>query len=709
MIPSSQHRRRGTRHFERTESGYTYLDVVKVNGAEIVSFPITCLFLDAAVEFYYSDILHQRILHLQLSSHDVLTESFYEISKFDEWSPGTATSLELIKPHGYAVLDCWPKQDTADRTFLRRVLLDFLYDMTREHTFEFGSAHKCKAALLASPYINAILKKAEFYWTVECEKIFAISRLEPERELARALSDKRINDARFEFVDACMEEQIAQNGKLCDGKVWLGGLEEEVKSALWGVELGSDDSAETTHNTENVHKESRTAAIEVSSVSWLRRTTEVATREVSWFVKRKRECLLGWGRRNWHKVRLKASARDSVDSALAAWLTSESRTKQDDTVHRIVGWFLRRYDFNSGLLLFMQSNPAALAVARSLQITIGVLLAIAAYYLLAGSRSIGPLDKHVVVYGAISCLALAVFFVTTYWRPDSKDITLTRSVGRFPFRWIMVGILLVFIVLMMVEDLGGWGGGQGLDWISMTIPWMPFLLAGVLVSLSFRKPSVVSLVRMANMRLVGTLAVAWLAIAVTDEWSKILVGWKEILLFGIPTLGLTYMFALVEMRIRVPDNPSKRRAFALVLYGFLLSLFIGSLTMGPSISVPFVSQSYLRSDVFQERAREFGMDRLPKNEAMVFSDTQSTVDQRLNALRNLSWGIPDAPLAPQGTTRASGDGIRVLYYFAFPLNGKAFLTFCIMPGFLILSACFVLFGAMVLQLFFQEKVATDTF
>jgi len=744
--------------------------------------------------------VHQRVLHMPLSENLTVKDNLTSIIKDcsnGEWhlSDKSLPAVERQRQCGYAELTCWPFKSSVQLEHrinngltisLSRILLDFLFDLEHEKVFRHSPLfEKVETLLLQTPLVNSIHDKAEYYWCrhrfLEADENCRPNNAKADAKKAKISEDKakaadngdsggllcisaqQLAEAEMEWLRVVTTDVGSE--VLQSGGDWFIGEEDEVRSVMFidGRQPG----------TEKEHR--KLDWISICRINVLRNRVADPNTSRDW--SRKARLVSSWFLRRYD---LDAAALCVLSGAVIKIMDVLDWNKNGDKNRN------RQSPFRSKTLETVLKTACLLPVFTYLTTFIFLywssdakIFSLIAHPAFWGEHFFTILTAVLII---LHIILIAIYFVKALRilrkKKSTRSNKKTVPLPFLPVQHVVWATLLLIVELYLMADIGGLDGARteslipAFRWgVLVIVPSIVFLLAllGLILQgmKSFQQISnwILLLFRMTLPRIIFAVCASWIILAVTEEIAmfSLLTGWTEIVIFGLPLIGVTVFFGLMEIHKQTNDpGRALLRSSTLIAITLFVSLMVGFLATNFFTRSVLVNSQFLTSEEFYDKVTKmtkstsalppfedfcltkfeirgflpmfFGIDctkymppsdeenlpfqynglfvlntdkksKMPTLVRQILIENPAQIHWsasqiRFAQLEVLSWGVHGVPLSQN----IEENGIPVMY-----VTKKKFLRrhWIVFPGMLLLLSCVSVFAALFLQLLFEDKPITE--
>lgn len=680
--------------------------------------------------------------------HDSWPREVEEAADEERSVPAGLASLD--DPEHYAGLDQFTTGSDQPGIPLRRIFLDFLFEL--EHGDLFEHSPHCEAArrkLMDCEVFRAISAKAKYYWVRG--QLAARGQLaegdQPGREANRWWVH-RLHEAERDWIDLCVDEG---NDVLPRGGDWFKDVEDEVKDVVfahsWQYEggLGSGHDAVSfrdviahrnhRHNfLRDKHDYDRWAETRHVSSWFLRRydldsvlSLLVCGYSGAWFVR--------YPPRAMHAIRSHWKGLAALSSVLCLLLlilmlgagvpvtVSGEGNLPGLLAHGLYVFFFvalgMLYDVErrtsgpfhmvcGGVILSLGLMGLLYMISDVGSLSLITVILLASWVTINGVRSARYLFLGLSLTAGGSARDVRKR-IRDWWgsRPDCR--TAYQEVSRRISVWFAGAYESAW---RLISRLRTWcwesarlnrGHDTGADASRPRTPATEGGDSGSEGSAAGHSGFVTMFFRLMLPRMVFAITGAWALIVTTDELlvGGLVVGWWDILLTGIPVLLITFFFTAIEVNGRI--NHLKRafsRAGVVVCMGLVISVIIGFFATGLAARWTILNCGILSQPGFWQEAK---VRVTSKHEKTRIDRTVGSLDEMghrecVEQLEEMEWGI-------RGTATEPHDAAGGIPFLMTP-EIMGFEWF-ILPAHLLYRSILALFAGLFLQLLTEEKATTE--
>lgn len=548
--------------------------------------------------------------------------------------------------------------------FLRKVLLDFMFDLKHSDVFQNSACYqKMFSGLMSEFYFSSLMHKCEYYY------------------YRKLIEDKEDKSGNLALLD--------QNGKKRFLKLYV----EELAKA---EELWIQDIMNPKSDVYFEYEKQFGVKAELSHW-WKEEARGIFRTHQSWFAKPEEEM-----RRICFTLKDKENNRHicNTDTLFEYLNEHENDNKEVDRIISfreksriaISKWFLKRYDFNDlvHLHLFAYSNLLYILISIVLLTYLLVFPTSITYlkelieHLNSQTKANLSLGWWLKVLGIGICFALIICakgrdivkLFHKYYRPKSLYAARKRKVYKRVSFWIGIQLLAIFFFFAGI-------------YISKWVAIIPF----VLLILTIIRNLVPNL-HLLYPRLVASIATAWLTLAASNDLYAAFFDAKLSPLVICGLLLVVFLFVLYEIDRLIPLEITINkilRSAELTIISYTISLIIGAFIIN------FTCERILeRSDVMENFYNDYVINKTEKKiENETFTITSNLSEEEINKFNDYK------KVANLDSLMVNGE-----YPIASRIEINGY-TFFILRNFWIQFSFVAMFVGIFIQMIFEDKRITE--
>lgn len=584
--------------------------------------------------------------------------------------------------------------------FLRKLLLDFMFDLAHSDIFQSSPNYTAMYSGLKSNFLfSALMHKCEYYY-YRGLTLDAISDVEKLGAIPKDDKDNRKKFIRELYATKLFEAE----------KAWV----EDITNPLAEQYFKESDDDFLSHEQASIWKKiknwwekgNRFKVLRESFRNWLNesfRTCIFVTRP-NWFADPEEEM-----RRVCFTMKDIDSKKNHLcnSETVAEYLNIKSRDGVMDLRVHISRWFLRRNAFLDVLHLH---------VFKYAHITIPILIfCIAGWMLLSGSTFFSqdwwcttPIMWRIILGTWLAGLvvSLSMWIILTYYTPkldNKRDIDVLegwrkRLVAKRMFWWVIFGgvdLSLFFVAINAAPQYNIWAllAAVAFALVALILSWTDIIHIKLVKNVHLLLP-----------RLVASIAAAWLSLAIGNElfqsFFDALPSWLTCGLLSFVVL----FFILYEMNKSIPNKSGLVkliRSIEMLVASYLVSIVVGLFIINFTGERFMERSGYLETFHSEYLANTGDSAKFVYNQDYYYKEGALSKDSLnrdyLNDLENLTitrHGAEESSCGP------------VITYWEVQVGDETH-RFFVLRDFLIQFAFLAMFIGVFIQMIFEEKSITD--
>ncbi len=438
---------------------------------------------------------------------------------------------EIVK-EGYTQNES--KQNFAITKFLRKLLLDFMFDLMHSDVFECSKYYSSmKEGLMSDFFFSAIIKKSEYYYNRRLVRVRAEENLSMTNTSIAAnhslkhLYAEKLERAERDWIDVIMNPLADKHFLFLPD--WYEDPEEG------GVRYEKRKNKNETFNISE-----------------------------SWFVNPEEEM-----------SRIVFPLKDNINPNTTRYLNSlelcyyiEGKIKSSVAIRntQISKWFYSRYDFKDTFRLHLFDNINRIIILILCLFTIFCLVSQFIPYLWETPRNFTFFPVLCFICLLTASVSYGISLLKNKEPNRFDDLLLCRRRKRECVKSFFSSMFFLLLSIFL------WYFGST---IYHFVTWSFLLFIGFLLFLGFNSRNrIVDNIHLLLPRLVASIATAWIMIVIGNDIVKEHLSVPVIIIISV----VVFVFVLFENNKAIPNQSSKKivsRAFELMIISFSISVIIG--------------------------------------------------------------------------------------------------------------------------------------